>query len=130
MSSISIMRSEGVVIATALAVSGAVFFISVLRDKNFTLAQLSGSHDFHPKEPILRSCLSSGGKRGRRVKKSVRFADSVKDPSGNGEEFRKYQRRRSPRRGASCGIEALPENGLALYEGIVRDRVHRVECSY
>ncbi|KAK2974402.1 hypothetical protein RJ640_021258 [Escallonia rubra] len=127
MSSISIMRSEGVVIATALAVSGAVFFISVLRDKNFTLAQLSGSHDFHPKEPILRSCLSSGGKRGRRVKKSVRFADSVKDPSGNGEEFRKYQRRRrSPRNGASCGIEALPENRLALYRGIIRDRIHRV----
>lgn len=81
-------------------------------------------------------------------KKRVHFAEDVVDPTGNGEEFRKQQRYVRDRhrnvnyecrsdysselkKSGSAGGR-MPANRVALYNGILRDRVvHRLAaCSY
>ncbi|KAK8608551.1 hypothetical protein V6N13_023972 [Hibiscus sabdariffa] len=110
--------SQGLVLATAMVVSTTVIFLTFSRQK--------------PKQ-ALRSCLSSDGKKRDNKKKKVKFAESVKEPSGNGEEYRKKTvagRSRSETDGF-CRNQ-MPANRVALYNGILRDRVHvhRMECSY
>lgn len=69
-------------------------------------------------------------------KKKVRFAEDVKEPSGNGEEYRREHdqklamaenRGRGTRR--SCRNE-IPANRVALYNGILKERSQRMECSF
>ncbi|XAR50553.1 hypothetical protein NMG60_11004908 [Bertholletia excelsa] len=128
------------VLATAMAVSGAVIFISLRREKH---SQFSGSQDTHPAKQILRPCLSSvnsfellpcmtqfannaGGKRGQKKKKRVQFAEGVK---GNGGEKPAVPAPGS-RRSCRDEIRGMPANRAALYSGILRDRTQRMECSY
>ncbi|XP_059645732.1 uncharacterized protein LOC132287210 [Cornus florida] len=129
----SILSSHGVFLATAIAVSGAAIFLALLRrEKNFPPTQISSGnqliHPHHPTKQILRSCLSSDEKRRERKKKRVQFADSVKD----GEELRKEKKRKSKRSWwtENPEIHGIPGNRVALYNGILRDRVPRMECSY
>ncbi|KAK9282309.1 hypothetical protein L1049_005223 [Liquidambar formosana] len=130
----SILSPQAVVLGTAMAVSGAVIFLALSRQKSYPSAQFSRNHNSHPTKQGLRSCLSSDDKKRERKKKRVHFAENVKDPSGNSEEFRK-EHRRSVKFGGSCraeipGIPEVPENRIALYNGILRDRVRRMECSF
>ncbi|CAL9220994.1 unnamed protein product [Arabidopsis halleri] len=127
-----------VVIATAMVCSSTALFLAMAR-------QFHGNHqtskvlDQTPR-PILRSCLSSEETRKQRKRiKKVRFADNVKDTKGNGEEYRRRElnRRSVPepvtkpgKTGSMCRISTMPANRMALYNGILRDRDHRVQCSY
>lgn len=70
-------------------------------------------------------------KERKKKKKKVRFAADVKEPRGNGDEFRmktKRTRKSSPVE-RSCRSE-IPANRVALYSGILRDRANRMECSH
>ncbi|XVF24795.1 hypothetical protein REPUB_Repub13aG0158400 [Reevesia pubescens] len=126
--------SQGLVLATAMVVSSTVIFLTFSRQKSLS-----------PPKQTLRSCLSSEGKKKDKKKKKVKFAENVKETSGNGEEYRKEQHKkliaaatrttttaaagRSRKVDGFCRSE-IPANRIALYNGILRDRVHKVECSY
>ncbi|KAI8544318.1 hypothetical protein RHMOL_Rhmol08G0287100 [Rhododendron molle] len=128
----SMLASPGLVLATAMAVSGTVIFLALRRERNFPPTHFLANQDSRPAtKPVLRSCLCSDGKkRERKNKKRVQFAASVKDQTGDGEEYRK-EHGKSPASGiqGSCrgGSQA---NRVALYSGILRDRVQHLECSY
>ncbi|OMO54323.1 hypothetical protein CCACVL1_27884 [Corchorus capsularis] len=122
--------SQGLVLATAMVVSSTVIFLTFSRQlKPFS----------PPPKQTLRSCLCSDGKKRDRKKKKVHFAENVKDTRGNGEEYRKEQTRKIIAAAESVGRSRnvdgfcrneMPANRVALYSGILRDRVHRTECSY
>ncbi|KAL5575698.1 hypothetical protein UlMin_017397 [Ulmus minor] len=127
--------SQALVLATAMAVSSAVIFLAFPRQKIASPSnQISENRDSdeQPPEKHLRSCLYSGDKE--RKKKKVRFEANVKEPRGNGEEFRN-RHKKSSRVERVCRIEipanyGMPANRIALYNGILKNRVHRTECSY
>ncbi|KAL1195324.1 hypothetical protein V5N11_013726 [Cardamine amara subsp. amara] len=127
--------SHGVVIATAMVFSSTALFLAISRQ--FSGNQTSEVED----QSIIRSCLSSEVKRKQRKqkkKKKVKFAENVKEPKGNGEEYRKreYLRRIvpepmiKPEKTNSVCRNDMPANRIALYNGILRDRDHRIQCSY
>ena len=83
---------------------------------------------------FFMGCVDERKKRERK-KKRVQFAENVKEPSGNGKEFRKEKRKKfagvqRPCRNEISGIPKMPENQAVLYSGILRDRGHRMACSY
>ncbi|CAH2036497.1 unnamed protein product [Thlaspi arvense] len=127
--------SHGVVIATAMVFSSTALFLAVSRQ--FSGNQTSEVDD----QPFLRSCLSSEEKKKQRkkMKKKVKFAENVKEPKGNGEEYRKREHLRrivpEPKikpddKTSSVCRNDMPANRIALYNGILRDRDHRIQCSY
>ncbi|PON90107.1 cytochrome P450 family protein [Trema orientale] len=132
------LGSQGLVLATAMVVSSTVLFLTFSRQKiTSPPTKYSGNHDSEQpseKTKIPRPCLSSGEKKkSERKKKKVKFAENVKEPTGNGEEFRNQHKKRS-RVEMNCrneipGIQRMPPNRVALYNGILKDRVHRTECS-
>lgn len=72
--------------------------------------------------------------KARRERKRVRFAEDVRDSKKNGEVYRREQSRRwveNNQKINGCGneIKKMPANRAALYGGILRDRVHRMEYS-
>lgn len=73
-------------------------------------------------------------RRERRKKKKVQFAENAKDPNGYGEEYRKQQMKRSKVemgcRSELRRMSGMPENRVALYNGILKERVHKMQCSY
>ncbi|XP_009617112.1 uncharacterized protein LOC107819186 [Nicotiana tabacum] len=126
----SLMGSNGLVLATAMVVSaGTVILFDLLREKYLSTIQFELTNNKQEYSPhgkhILKSCLSSGEKK---KKKRVHFAANVKDSNGNGEEYRRvFKKYYSKTQSNSCG---MPENRRALYTGILKDRVHRMEFSY
>ncbi|KAL2242691.1 uncharacterized protein LOC105158387 [Sesamum indicum] len=143
----SMLTSQGLVLATAMAVSaGTLLLFDLFRDKSFPPPtspipgnQVSNPHD--DQKQALKSCLSSGSKKREKEeknqkKKRVKFADDVKDTKGNGELYRRGRhRQRAEIQSNCCGNEVLgwrkmPANRAALYSGILRDRVQRMGCSY
>jgi len=76
-------------------------------------------------------------KQRKNKKKKVKFAENVKETKGNGEEYRKKSLRRivpeqmiKPEKTGSVCRNDMPANRIALYNGILRDRDHRIQCSY
>ncbi|KAL6974210.1 hypothetical protein U1Q18_028395 [Sarracenia purpurea var. burkii] len=140
----SILTSQGVVLATAMAVSGTVILLALRLQKSFPATQ------FLSQPPLPRSCISSEGKKRekkrKKKKKKVQFAEDVVEPVGNSEEFRKqHSSNRNTNSDASSlnsssmleGREEesrseMPANRVALYNGILRDRLvrHRFAYSY
>ncbi|VVA97766.1 unnamed protein product [Arabis nemorensis] len=122
-----------VAIATAMVFSSTALFLAMTRQ--FHGNQTSKIHDQAPK-PILRSSEQT---KKQRKKKRVRFAENVKETKGNGNEYRRRElnRRTLPepvikpgKSGSVCRISTMPANRMALYNGILRDRNHRTQCSY
>ncbi|GLT71729.1 hypothetical protein SLA2020_437270 [Shorea laevis] len=119
--------SSGVVLAAAMVVSSTVIFLAFSRQKILPSPN-----------PTLRSCLSSDEKKKQRKKKKVHFAENVKETSGNGKEYRRQHERKSSEMAVvatrTTVVERIcrkdmPANRIALYNGILRDRVHRMQCS-
>ncbi|KAK9268630.1 hypothetical protein L1049_000387 [Liquidambar formosana] len=139
----SILTSQGVVLATAMAVSaGTVILLAFRHQKIFSVTQF-------PLTPLRspRSCISSEERKREKKKKRVHFAEDVVDPSGDSKEFRKKHgiissnssstssSSSSPRfkkkSGGGGKVTGMPANRVALYNGILRDRVvHRLAYSY
>ncbi|XVF34656.1 hypothetical protein REPUB_Repub18cG0077400 [Reevesia pubescens] len=137
----SILSSQGVVLATAMAVSGTVILLAFRLQKSFPFDQLPQP----PSQQVLRSCISSEAKKREKKKKKVHFAEDVMDPRGDGEEFRRQVKNPHVRIiGSNKSAAALkfkkiggakdrgmPANRVALYNGILRDRVvQRLGYSY
>ncbi|KAK6148968.1 hypothetical protein DH2020_016493 [Rehmannia glutinosa] len=136
------LTSQGLVFATAMAVSaGTIFFFDLFREKY--IPQIPDNQNSPPHQnQVLKSCLSSGNKKReieQKKKKRVQFADDVKDSKGNGELYRKGGRINKSaqiQKNASCcgneilGIPKMPPNRAVLYSGILKDRVQRMEYSY
>ncbi|XP_068314138.1 uncharacterized protein [Pyrus communis] len=138
----SVLGSQGVVLATAMAVSGTVILLALRLQKS-----LPNSHGYpvdqitHQSSPqILRSCISSDGKKRRKKNKRVHFAEDVVDPIGDNQEFRRQHQiiptafSKSPTSSAATSQKyrgSMPANRAALYNGILRDRGgHRLAYSY
>lgn len=129
LSSLEMMSSQSLAIAaTAMAVSGTVVLLTLCRQKPLlvSMSPLSLDPSSQPRSLSLRPCIknSFGGERRRerrRKKKSgkkVQFSDRV-------EEI--YFQAEAPKRRSvdeSCRVRAqMPANQMALYRGILRDRV-------
>ncbi|KAF7814368.1 putative transmembrane protein [Senna tora] len=130
--------SQGLVLTTAMVVSSTVLYLGFLRQKSFPLLQIPGnSTSQESNKKALRSCLCSGKKKkGDFLKKRVQFADNVKEEKDETtrKEIRGKQRKKNRVSSSSCRIESpeirgMPQNRIALYNGILRDRVHRLEYS-
>ncbi|KAK4265174.1 hypothetical protein QN277_026260 [Acacia crassicarpa] len=139
------MSSQGVVLAAVTAVvSGTVFLLALGLKKSL---QFPVHHDSSP--PTLRSCLSSSTsdekkKNNKKEKKRVHFAEDVVVSSRTRTEEKKGEVRRNYRESKSetkvrrsfshGGIEenrGMPANRVALYNGILRDRMaQRLSYSY
>lgn len=92
---------------------------------------------------VLKTCIYVGvadekRREKKKKKKRVHFAEDVVDPTGNSEEFRKRLHRNcklaaATPRSNKVRVREMPANRMALYNGILRDRVgHRpaYSCSY
>ncbi|KAJ0007360.1 hypothetical protein Pint_30111 [Pistacia integerrima] len=121
------MNSQAVVLATAMVVSSTVLFLAFGKQK----ASSTENQDDSPGQ-TLRSCLYSEEKKRQKKKKRVHFAENVKETSGNGKEYRKERSKNFMNkvdRNCRNEIPGMPANRVALYNGILRDRVHRTQCS-
>ncbi|XP_039031567.1 uncharacterized protein LOC120166381 isoform X2 [Hibiscus syriacus] len=132
---VSMLSSQGMVLATAMAVSGTVILLAFRLQKSLDQISL-------PSQQVPRSCISSGKKK----KKKVHFAEDVMDPRTDGSEFRKQPRNRVRINSSAASAlnstpkfkkfgggndRGIPANRLALYNGILRDRVvQRLAYSY
>ncbi|KAI7727677.1 hypothetical protein M8C21_031630 [Ambrosia artemisiifolia] len=138
----SILASNGVVLATAMAAGTAIFIAFCLQKPPTTTVSAAPFAVVHRPRP----CINSDGKKKVKKKmKKVRFAEDVMEPRGNGDEFRRrlkskriHQNRNfltmfENEGGQSKHLrnsKGLPANRMALYSGILRDRgVHRVAYS-
>ncbi|KAK9690382.1 hypothetical protein RND81_09G123700 [Saponaria officinalis] len=122
--SCSVLSSQSVIITTAMAVSGVVILLSLCKIKNLpTIQQLP----FNQNSSSLRSCLSSGklkGNNSKRKKKKVKFAEDVKEEIIEVKKKKNDKIIRTKKMSEFCN---MPANRAALYHGILRDRLHRVE---
>ncbi|GAB4850079.1 hypothetical protein Ancab_029377 [Ancistrocladus abbreviatus] len=132
----SALNSQTVILAATMAVSGTIIILSLRQQKSSTSpsTQFTKNQIPHSAKQPLRSCLSSDGKRKEKKKKRVHFAEDVKEKSKGTETFKK-EGKEARRMRKSCreeikGNQGMPGNRIALYSGILRDRLHRLECSY
>ncbi|XP_021731842.1 uncharacterized protein LOC110698659 [Chenopodium quinoa] len=127
----SVITSQSVILTTAMAVSGAVILLSLNRIRNLptTHQNSSSNSQTYLPPPCLRSCLSSDDKKKKKKKKRVKFAENVKDHKSeltkmiNGKKEKKVEifiDDKIPE------FRRMPANRAALYQGILRDRVHRI----
>ncbi|KAI3893471.1 hypothetical protein MKX03_022799 [Papaver bracteatum] len=142
MSGSILMSSHGMAFATAMAVSGTVIILAICRSPKLSLS-VSEFPNKSDDPQNLRSCISSEEKkREKKMKKRVHFAEDVIDPVGNSKSFRRVHKKCSSSSSSfknndqDCGrsrqgkARGIPPNRLALYNGILRDREHRMTCSY
>ncbi|TYH61332.1 hypothetical protein ES332_D07G044600v1 [Gossypium tomentosum] len=129
----SMLSSQGMVLATAMAVSGTVILLAFRYQKSFPLPR--------PSQQVLRSCISSEGKkREKKKKKKVHFAEDVMEPRGDGLQVKNHVRifsnnssSKLKKFGGDGGKQGgeMPANRVALYHGILRDRgFQRLAYSY
>lgn len=76
----------------------------------------------------------SGDKKRGRKKKKVHFAENIEEEerTGDGEEEEPISREQSKVE-TSCRNEIrrkIPANRIALYNGILKNRMQRMECSH
>ncbi|KAG4932919.1 hypothetical protein JHK82_047225 [Glycine max] len=133
----SVISAQGVAVATAVAVSGTVILLALRLQKSFPPPQFSVHHQIPPSpSPVLRSCISNVGKKSKKKKKRVHFAEDVVESCRDGEEFRKRNSRSKVLKSYynnNNGEEEeeeeakiggiMPANRVALYNGILRGRV-------
>ncbi|EPS65583.1 hypothetical protein M569_09199 [Genlisea aurea] len=117
----SISTCQGVVFATAMAISaGTLILFDLFKDKKVLPGDLN---------PPLKSCLSSSGWKRMRMKKKkkrVRFAEVAEE----GGEIRHCCTEEEEEGLMTMMMmmkkkKKLPLNHVALYSGIMRDRVAR-----
>ncbi|KAJ8568080.1 hypothetical protein K7X08_020802 [Anisodus acutangulus] len=138
----SFLTSQGIVFATAMAVSGTMILLATLRLQKSQEFSFNSIHHHPP-----RSCISTYVKK---KKKRVKFAEDVVEPSGNSEEYRKLHHfnnnNNNFRHGntSSCSsnldsneskksgkVQEMPANRAALYNAMLKGRViNRVTYSY
>ncbi|CAL0330500.1 unnamed protein product [Lupinus luteus] len=123
------MTPQGVVFATAMAVSGTVILLALRLQKSFPVHEIPPSPS-----PILRSCLSSDERKREKnkKKKKVQFAKDVVDSCKDGEEFRRQHNflkskselkvQKNCSNNGGTDKSRMPANRAALYNGILRDR--------
>ncbi|KAB5514689.1 hypothetical protein DKX38_028595 [Salix brachista] len=112
----SSLCSQGVVLATAMAVSGTVILLAFRLQKTLLPSdQFPGDHHQIPEssQQALRSCMSSGGdgEEFRRQHGAVFRSQNPSSSSSTSAEFMKSGQKRR-----------MPANRAALYNGILRDR--------
>ncbi|TKY48076.1 hypothetical protein E2542_SST25490 [Spatholobus suberectus] len=114
--------SQGLVLTTAMLLSTSLLYLAFSRQRTTPSFQIH-----HSNKPTLRSCLYSEEKKRERKKKKkkVKFADSVKEARERG-EVGKQKRVSSNCRHETSESGGMPANRIALYNGILRDRM---ECS-
>ncbi|RRT53768.1 hypothetical protein B296_00039656 [Ensete ventricosum] len=128
LSSSSPMTSHAVALATAVAVSGTVILIALCRQKPFSVS--AGAAVTADRNSIYAGNTGNTRKKQQQRKKRVQFAAEVaefscSEPAAAAEvENQEEERSRSRARG-------MPANRVALYNGILRDRVmQRMACCY
>ncbi|XP_049395286.1 uncharacterized protein LOC125859560 [Solanum stenotomum] len=148
----SLLTSQGVVFATAMAVSaGTMILFATFRLQKTQEFSFNSISNIPP-----RSCISADGKKKEKKKKKVKFAEDVVEPSGNSEEYRKlrhfnsnnntnnnfrhenkdevfssFSNSNSNKLNKREKVEEMPANRAALYNAMLKGRViNRVTYSY
>ncbi|XP_062022440.1 uncharacterized protein LOC133738802 [Rosa rugosa] len=117
-----VLSSQGLVLATAMAISSTLVFLAFSRKQTLPEPQNATKQS-----STLRSCLSSGDKKRDGKKKKVRFAENVEEEKM---VERVMESSSSSKRVEKSCRNQIPQNRVALYNGIRRDRVQRMACSY
>ncbi|XP_039142655.1 uncharacterized protein LOC120280022 [Dioscorea cayenensis subsp. rotundata] len=151
----SLVGAHGMAFATAMAVSGTVILLALCRPRSLTDASTQNPQS---KKLGLRPCINSSSsgessqmmknKQKNKKKKRVRFAEDVvvefeaegssEDEFGfdcnynhnynyGEEEYGVAQEQEEKEEGI---VEKMPANRVALYNGILQARMHRIACSY
>ncbi|XP_020228000.1 uncharacterized protein LOC109809173 [Cajanus cajan] len=111
----SMISAQGVAVATAMAVSGTVILLAL---------RLQKGGEFPLGPPVLRSCISSGGKKSKKKKKKrVHFAEDVVESCRDAHELRTKIHSFNPQTPSNSNGPPIPPNRLALYNGMLRDRL-------
>ncbi|XP_058074443.1 uncharacterized protein LOC131223150 [Magnolia sinica] len=131
----SLLNSQGMVLATAMAVSGTVILFTFCRQKPFSIPHFATDPNSTSNHHNLRSCISSHEKKRDKKKKRVHFADDVIEPVRDSEVFTikdeiipEFKQVRQSKVAHQVG--RIPANQMALYNGIRQDRMQRMACSY
>ncbi|TKY64560.1 hypothetical protein E2542_SST14458 [Spatholobus suberectus] len=134
--------SQGLVFTTAMVFSTTLLYLAFSRQKTSLPFQILGnSNSPHPNKQILRSCIYSDEKKRERKKnkkKKVKFAENVmvkEEARDTNEKNREKQGRQNRVSSGACTNEIqenreMPANRIALYNGILRDRVQRMACCH
>ncbi|RDX72395.1 hypothetical protein CR513_48127, partial [Mucuna pruriens] len=120
--------SQGLMFTTAMVLSTTALYLAFSRPKTSTPFQIppnsNSSHSSN--KQIVRSCIYSEEKKKerRKNKKKVKFAENVmvKEVERDNKEEKRVT-------SSECNRE-MPANRIALYNGILRDRVQRMACCH
>ncbi|CAJ2661373.1 unnamed protein product [Trifolium pratense] len=134
--------SKSLVFTTTMLVSTTVLYLAFSRKVITPTIQIHGNHiPINSNTRILRSCLyTEEMKRERKMnpkknKKKVRFEEDVKETREKSEVMMKEKQRNQNRVNSNCGNETqknrgMPANRINLYNGILRERVYRMESCH